>query len=52
MDDNAIDVMIHDLLEMIDHDIAKEYNKETSEEPEFIESKLEDLRSIIRNFEG
>lgn len=48
MDDMKIDAMLHDLLEMIDHDIAKGYQEETAEEPEFVESSMEDLRCIVR----
>ena len=43
----AMDKMILELLEEIDHDIAKNYQTETAEEPEFVEANMAALRTII-----
>lgn len=58
MRDEQVDAMLFELLEQIDHDIAKDYNEDTAEEPEFVDcsinlyysskSNLEDLRIIVR----
>ena len=48
MNDEKIDAMIHTLLNAIDYDIAKQYDEETAEEPEFVEESMNDLRAIVR----
>ena len=48
MTDAQIDAMLHDLLESIDHDIAKDYRHETSEEPDYVDGCMEELRDIVR----
>lgn len=39
--------MLHELLEAIDHDTAKNYKKETAEEPEYAEESMDELREIV-----
>lgn len=39
--------MIHELLEAIDHDTAKQYREDTAEEPEFVEEAMSELRYIV-----
>ena len=48
MNDAKIDAMIHDLLNAIDYDIAKQYDEDTAEEPEFVGDNMNDLRVIVR----
>lgn len=45
-----IDDMILELLEAVDHDIAKQYRAEMAEEPEFVEENLQELREIVKSF--
>lgn len=49
MTDEQIDNMIMDLLEQVDHDIAKSYNVKTAEEPEYVEEDMEVLRNIVKS---
>lgn len=42
-----MDEMLYDLLEAIDHDIAKDYKEETAEEPEFAEQAMDELRAVV-----
>lgn len=44
------DEMLHELLEAIDHDIAKQYKVETAEEPEFVEEHMDILRDIVHEY--
>lgn len=48
MTDEQIDAMIYELLETIDHDIAKSYHEETAEEPDYVEEDMEELRWVVR----
>jgi hypothetical protein len=50
MNKKQIDQMLYELLEQIDHDIAKAYHPDTAEEPEFVEDDMEDLRNIVRKY--
>lgn len=50
MNDKQMDAMIIDLLNAIDYDIAKQYNEETAEEPEFAEDSFDELRGIVRSY--
>lgn len=43
-----IKALLRDLLEQIDHDIAKGYDVETAEEPEFAEGAMADLQGIVK----
>ena len=42
-----IDRMLHELLGVIDYDIAKSFRPETSEEPEAIPQRMAQLRRIV-----
>ena len=46
---DQIEIMLRDLLECIDHDIAKEYHSATAEEPEYAESAFQELVSIVKS---
>jgi hypothetical protein len=50
MDDAKIDEMIHDLLDAIDYDIAKDYREDTAEEPDDVEDRMDALRGIVRQY--
>jgi hypothetical protein len=39
--------MLMEILENVDHDIAKNYNVEYAEEPEFAEEEMQELVSIV-----
>jgi hypothetical protein len=43
----VLDQMLHDLLEAIDHDIAKSYDPELSEDPDYTEESFDELRGIV-----
>jgi len=43
----AVRDMLKVLLEQIDHDIAKSYDPETAEEPEFAEDDMNELIDIV-----
>lgn len=45
-----LDKLIIQLLNAVDYDIAKQYQLETAEEPEFVEENLQELRNIIINY--
>jgi len=47
MEREKIEIMLKDLLEWIDHDIAKNYDVETAEEPEFAEGMMDDLVKVV-----
>ncbi len=47
MSPTQIDVMLKELLEQIDYDIAKDYDVETAEEPELVEEAMYALRGIV-----
>jgi len=40
---------LDDILENIDHDIAKAYSEETAEEPEFVADDREVILNILRS---
>ena len=42
-----IETMLLELLEWIDHDIAKNYDVETAEEPECVEGMMDDLVRVV-----
>lgn len=50
MEDSEIDEMLHQLLEEIDHDIAKFYQAETTEDLEEMQERMEILREIVRSY--
>lgn len=47
MDREVIQKMLTKVLEQVDHDIAKDYNVETAEEPEMAERNMEELIDIV-----
>ena len=47
MERSKIEKMLLELLETIDHDIAKDYCEETAEEPEFAEGMMNDLVRVV-----
>lgn len=42
-----IDAMLHALLEWVDYDTAKNYRHDTSEEPDFVDEAMQELRDIV-----
>ena len=44
--------MVSELLEQIDHDIAKDYNVETAEEPEVAEENMQGLVNTVERHIG
>lgn len=47
MEKAKIEEMLKELLEWIDHDIAKSYDVETAEEPECVEGMMADLVRVV-----
>lgn len=45
-----IEKMILGLLNEIDYDIAKDYDIETAEEPEFVEENMDKLVKIVQKY--
>jgi len=41
-----IETMLRDILGWVDYDIAKEYDAETAEEPEYAEERMQSLVAI------
>lgn len=52
MTDERIRIMLRDLLEQIDHDIAKSYDPETAEEPEDADEAFEELVNLVNSHIG
>lgn len=50
MNQKQIEEMILELLNEIDYDIAKDYNVETAEEPEFVEENMDKLVKIVQKY--
>ena len=50
MKEDQIKLMILDLIGRIDYDIAKEYDPELAEEPEYVEEKLNNLVKIVKKY--
>ena len=45
-----IEQMVWEMLEAIDYDIAKSYNPETTEDPEYAKAAFEDLVDIVEDY--
>lgn len=47
---SELDDFLHALLEIIDHDIAKDYKEETAEDPDLVESLMGDLYDVVDRY--
>jgi hypothetical protein len=45
-----IEEMILDLINEIDYDIAKDYDVETAEEPEYVKENMDKLVKIVKKY--
>jgi len=50
MEQEKIEEMLMEILEQVDHDIAKDYNPDTAEEPEFAEGEMASLVNIVKKY--
>jgi hypothetical protein len=50
MERHKIEKMIIAILEQVDHDIAKNYDVEYAEEPEFVEEDMAGLVRIVKRY--
>ena len=47
---DQMEKMVWEMLEAIDYDIAKSYDPETAEDPEYAKAAFEDLVDIVEDY--
>ena len=48
MNKHQIRVMLMDILHCVDYDIAKSFDAETAEEPEYVDERMDELIEIVQ----